>query len=150
MHPTLQQATNIAEARNTNQDQNGRIPEKKQRLIDWQVDQLHQLLLLIIARREQLRKAGIKPKNTGVIPQATVAQSEVPVFEEVQEVIKMPSDHPQGPPQIDSIQIDKEVLRQLNDYVTVVSTLYKDNPFHCFEHARHARDMRFLFRCLCA
>lgn len=127
IHPTLKQASGIVEARKNNRDLNTNlIPEKRQRLIDWHVDQLHQLLLLITARRKQLKKCGIKPKRQGVIPQATVAQAEVTVFEEVKEVIEMPAAHPKlGSPDTSSAKLDDNVLWQLNDWVTSISTLYK-------------------------
>lgn len=32
---------------------------------------------------------------------------------------------------------DPEVEQQLVKYVTAVASMYKDNPFHCFEHASH-------------
>jgi hypothetical protein len=33
--------------------------------------------------------------------------------------------------------LDPVVFRQLEDYITTISTIYHDNPFHNFEHASH-------------
>jgi hypothetical protein len=35
----------------------------------------------------------------------------------------------------DSVALDPEILDQLENYVTAVASMYRDNPFHSFEHA---------------
>jgi hypothetical protein len=139
IHPTLQQASSIAEARRAGRERNkDLVPEKTQRLIDWHVDQLQTLLLKIAARRKQLESRGFRPDSNNVIPQATVAQSEVTFFDEVKEAIEMPEFDPSlGPLDPTSIELDPNVLWQLNDYVTTISTLYRYNPFHNWYHCSH-------------
>jgi hypothetical protein len=36
-----------------------------------------------------------------------------------------------------SIELADEVTSQLHNYVSTIASLYRDNPFHNFEHASH-------------
>lgn len=58
------------------------------------------------------------------------------LLEEVQETIRVPTE---GPAQLkrdpNTIVVDPKVEKQLKDYMTVISCMYRDNPFHNYEHA---------------
>lgn len=83
-----------------------------------------------------------------------VAQSEVCVFDEVKEIITMPrfdAAKAQKLKNAEDIELSAVVIWQLHDYVTSISTMYRDNPFHCFEHAGHVTMsvMKLLSRVVC-
>lgn len=58
------------------------------------------------------------------------------LLEEVQSTIRVSTN---GPSQLKrdpkKIQVDPLVQRQLRDYIVVISSMYRDNAFHNFEHA---------------
>ena len=138
-HPTLLQASSIVEARQRDRDLcQGLVPEKEQRLIDWVVDQLYSVLKQIEAKRHMQQKIN---EENSVIPQAQFSSATTSVFEEVQEIIKMPPVDPQQEAALqnlmdpESVELHPDVKIQLNDFVTSISTLYRSNPFHNFVSA---------------
>jgi hypothetical protein len=61
-------------------------------------------------------------------------------IDEIVEIISMPKfDEKAAIKGIDhhSVEIDPVVARQLHDYVSIIASTYRDNPFHNFEHACH-------------
>jgi hypothetical protein len=63
----------------------------------------------------------------------------VNVIDEVSEIIYLPTytHPPPGMDVIESIVIAPEVETQLHTYVESIARMYRDNPFHNFEHAIH-------------
>jgi len=113
------------------------LTPKMQRLVDWNVDQLSRLLKLIVARRKHPRRAS--NVNTAY-DSYNNAKRNGTVLEEVKEVITLPNfdastfKSMEGP---DSIELPSEVMNQLHDYVTKICMMYRNIPFHNFEHASH-------------
>ena len=107
------------------------------RLIKWNVEQLLVLLKQIVARRS-LSKAqthstpsqDFTVDNTGTFP-----------IEEVQEVIALPEFDNMADTvtvfDMTNIVIPPIVEKQLKVYVTWVASMYRNNPFHNFDHASH-------------
>jgi hypothetical protein len=108
------------------------MSEKMLRSIQWNTDILGQLL-----REVQTNRGDAKPirllKDDG-----TTRDNGKTVLEEVKEIIHLPpfagktSNHVFG---LSSIK--PEALEQLHYYITAIATLYRNNPFHNFEHASH-------------
>jgi hypothetical protein len=104
-------------------------------LVDWNANVLAPFLTQVIIRR---RASGIcreKPSAMFV----THAEGET-VIDEVLEIIELPKfDSAAARNQIDTntIDLDPVVFRQMEDYTTTISTLYRENPYHNFEHASH-------------
>lgn len=120
-------------------DENCLIKTKHQRQVDWIVDQMERLLKQVLVQRRHIQAAKGQLGDT-IIPQAAIAQSEVCVFEEVKEVIPMPTFDALAALDIkvvDDVELSADVLWQLHDFVTSISTMYRDNPFHNFQHASH-------------
>jgi hypothetical protein len=62
------------------------------------------------------------------------------VLDEVVEIISIASfDAKAASHQFDlkEINLGEEVETQLRDFIVVISKMYRNNPFHCFEHASH-------------
>jgi hypothetical protein len=59
------------------------------------------------------------------------------VLNEVQEVIALPNFIGEPSRDPSTIQLRDEVVNQLRGFVATVAALYRDNPFHNFEHASH-------------
>ncbi|CAJ1968567.1 unnamed protein product [Cylindrotheca closterium] len=108
---------------------------KMERLVEWNVEVLTSLLQQIIASRRGEVKS-IEPlanleKTVG--SGATILEEFVPIiplkrFGE-RELRKRRPAH--------TIDIGEEAKSQLRSFLTIIAGLYKDNPFHNFEHASH-------------
>jgi 3'5'-cyclic nucleotide phosphodiesterase len=57
------------------------------------------------------------------------------LLEEVKETVEIKKTRAMFKRDPASIQLHHKVVEQLEDYVTVIAKLYRDNPFHNFEHA---------------
>eukprot|EP00538_Stauroneis_constricta_P012875 CAMPEP_0119571742 /NCGR_PEP_ID=MMETSP1352-20130426/44271_1 /TAXON_ID=265584 /ORGANISM="Stauroneis constricta, Strain CCMP1120" /LENGTH=1270 /DNA_ID=CAMNT_0007621425 /DNA_START=84 /DNA_END=3894 /DNA_ORIENTATION=- len=59
------------------------------------------------------------------------------VLQEIQETVEIPNRPYQYHRNPKDVVLDLEVQQQLKDYMEVISKMYRDNPFHNFEHASH-------------
>lgn len=100
------------------------------RLIDWNVDLLKNLLKRIVAYRIDMgikkeTDANFIEESTGAIVRDEVAYSiSLPRFDETIAKTKP-----------ESIKLGREVEEQLHSFVSLIAGLYHDNPFHNFKHA---------------
>ena len=121
------------------------LDAKAKRLVDWNCDQMIRLLKLVVARRSAMQRRGsVDATNlTGSTTENFMNRNlrkVGTVLEEVREIITLPKFDPKvyrNHDDPDSVVLDDEVLSQLHDYVSTIATLYRDNPFHNFEHASH-------------
>jgi 3'5'-cyclic nucleotide phosphodiesterase len=116
------------------------LPDHVVRLAKWNADLLGRKLCVIVSQR-----AARKIKGT---PRAVMARLEREIMEhvktpleEVLDAIKLPKsgagvpmEETDGCPPVD---LAPDVVEQLHSYLVTVALLYRDNPFHCFEHATH-------------
>lgn len=105
-----------------------------QRLVDWNVEVLEQSLKHILSKRE------VSGKTSQVeLPILKSKDGEI-VADEVAETITFPEfDEASSPDKFNpgSIQLSAPVASQLREYVSHVSSKFRDNPFHCLDHASH-------------
>jgi hypothetical protein len=60
------------------------------------------------------------------------------VLEDVLEFVPLPEfDEDAVQADVEQVKIDPQVKHQLMEYVSAVASMYRDNPFHNFEHASH-------------
>jgi hypothetical protein len=104
---------------------------KTTRLVKWNVDILANLLKQVNARRDVTSVATVKEKGEDTL------LSKQTVLEEVKEIIHLPTFRGQTAQNQDTVALSAVVLEQLEDYVSTVASMYRDNPFHNFEHASH-------------
>lgn len=97
-------------------------------------DVLLRLLKQVIARRHVLLKRD--PKRKADADENQLVAPDLHVIDEVREIIEVPN-HRVGNLDFDSIQLPKEVVDEMYDYVSNIAAMYHDNPFHNFEHASH-------------
>jgi hypothetical protein len=102
-------------------------------LIDWQVALLSRLLKQIVLRRNT--KNGRKAQH-----QVNLDTNKIVPRDEITEKIVMPAFDPEmnkNSMDLDSVELPVAVVSQLNDLVTTIALLYRDNSFHNYEHACH-------------
>ena len=116
---------------------------KHQRLIDYNVDLLMHHLRRVVAMRNALLMAGRRCSQGGlppVIHEPSTDSEDRMVLDEVTEVIRLPqydATAVKGYVDPDTIELPPKVISQLKRYVSVVGAMYRQNPFHNFEHASH-------------
>eukprot|EP00980_Cylindrotheca_fusiformis_P026124 scaffold15423_cov123-Cylindrotheca_fusiformis.AAC.1 len=108
---------------------------KTERLVEWDVALLTSLLQQIIASRGGIVK-HIKPLSS---EERTIGNSGT-VLEEFTPIIplkRFEAEDLQQRQRPSSIEISDKIKCQLRGYLSNVASMYKDNPFHNFEHASH-------------
>ena len=111
--------------------------QKVQRLIDWNCELLVQLLKKVVMRRK-VCKTGRDPDSKLKTIESQFSESHN-VLDEVVEIIKLPKFQDAGDNHTDLKKVDlgDEVNDQLREYVSILASMYRDNAFHCYEHASH-------------
>mgnify|MGYP005854584413 CR=1 FL=1 len=103
-------------------------------MVDWNVEILSRSLTLIAIHRQAERQLRDAPDRSD-----SIIQPEGCAIDEVTEIIELP--------EFDSAfiktkgdgnaELAPEILKQLHTFVTAIASMYRDNPFHNFEHASH-------------
>ncbi|CAB9518147.1 Receptor-type guanylate cyclase gcy [Seminavis robusta] len=126
------------------EDDNGNSGAQQQaqdRLVDWIVKLLSDDILKILSARA--RSSAIKANSIGNLMKG--ANAPAPTYhppegktcmDEVKEVIRMPKTVAKSDERKVS-EIPDEALHELGEYVTGIALMYRNNPFHNFEHACH-------------
>lgn len=131
--------------------------EKTSRLIDWNCDVLLRLLKQMVARRRMMAKMKLQ-SSLAIVPglnqlksrrqsiNQTLYGSPVDdgnengtVIDEVKEIITLPKldlKFAKAQEDADSVELDEKVMSELTEYVSNIAAMYRENPFHNFEHAR--------------
>jgi hypothetical protein len=128
----------------------GHRVQKRNRVADWVVEMLSNLLKEMKAKREL---TGIKPDSqdtiekleckTGGEHSGSIDVTADTVIDEVADVLKLPvyATNMVGSADLSSEKaaapLDQDVMDELKDYVYKIASMYNKNPFHNFEHASH-------------
>lgn len=112
-----------------------KFTSKLDRLVNWNVEILSNLIKHIVARR---RKKGLPDSGEHFDAKVALTHGGT-VLDEVQEIIALPDFDETGysGDNHESIRLSENVMHQLHEYVRCIAMLYRDNPFHNFEHASH-------------
>ena len=109
---------------------------KTSRLINWNKELLSKLLKRIVARRQAL--AGEEHKSG--LAEDIDRDDGMTILDEVQEIVALPAFDPSVTKKEvhpDTIDLGEEVEKQLGSFVATIASMYRENPFHCFDHASH-------------
>jgi class 3 adenylate cyclase len=104
---------------------------KTARLVKWNVDVLANLLKRVHEQRDVTNLAPSEPESD------VTHLSNQTVLEEWREIIHLPTFRGQTEKKEEDVELDPVVLDQLQNYVAAVASMYRNNPFHNFEHASH-------------
>ena len=114
--------------------------DKAERLVNWNTEIICRILREIIARREAIGTPPDTEEELLNLERSSVLRHEGRiVMDERVDVIELPIFCAASKKQRDSesIKLVPMVVNQLHDYIQTVAALYRDNPFHNFEHASH-------------
>lgn len=111
---------------------------KRMRLIEWNVAILSKTLKQIVARRRAEGRDGKAELLTRDGEHRAAGRT---VLEEVSETITLPKFDAATAKEMrgdsSTIELGDKVVAQLRGYVEKIADMYRDNPFHNFEHASH-------------
>lgn len=118
------------------------VTAKTKRLVEWNSVLLGKLLKQILLRRKARKgkKKAADAESEAKFQAAIDSVANGQAIDEVQDTISLPhfdqksfskNVHP------DSAEVPDAVLAQLLMFVSRIADLYKNNPFHNFEHASH-------------
>ena len=121
------------------EDYNNELPEMKnhlskaQRLIEWNTEVLSKLLQQIVASRSDEPPMDLSQleKNIG---KDQIALDE---FKEIVSLPKLRPDEMKHRRDPSEVLLPLHVVAQLRNYITKISAMYLDNPFHNFEVSRN-------------
>jgi uncharacterized membrane protein YeaQ/YmgE (transglycosylase-associated protein family) len=124
----------LVESNDESEDHVLALGDKTKRLIEWNVDLLMGLLRSVVARR--VAKGESRSGTNSYILEGRLGAT---VLDEVLEVITLPKFDAKAftDVNLDSIDLGPAVEDAVRNYVTTVALLYRENPFHNFEHASH-------------
>ena len=107
-----------------------------QRLVQWNVEMLIQLLKKVVADRRRGGKAAHKSAKTAERDFAKRKEGAT-FLDEVAEIIALPSFDRQKANEnngkTEEIELDEEVEQQICNFVSCIAASYRNNPFHNFE-----------------
>eukprot|EP00980_Cylindrotheca_fusiformis_P014108 scaffold3710_cov103-Cylindrotheca_fusiformis.AAC.7 len=108
---------------------------KTERLVEWDVALLTSLLQQIIASRggvvKHIKPLSAEERTIGI--NGTVLEEFTPIIP----LKRFEAQDLQQRQRPSSIEVGDKVKCQLRGYLSNVASMYKDNPFHNFEHANH-------------
>jgi 3'5'-cyclic nucleotide phosphodiesterase/Adenylate and Guanylate cyclase catalytic domain len=126
------------------------IEERMQRMVDWNVEVLHAHLLKLVAARQRtttvvLDRRGVSQreklgKHQDSPVEVELVNRDTQVIDEMTDILSLPQfmerDHENELSQEESLLLEP-AKEQLRDFVSRIAHLYRDVPFHNFEHASH-------------
>ena len=111
------------------------LGERTQRLVDWNVEMLLQLMKQVVASRP----ARSDKKRGSITHEAHELRITGNPLDEVREIISLPAfDNGVVAQDVDSVKIPREVIAQLHLLVSEIACRYNDNPFHNFDVSWHS------------
>ena len=122
------------------------MEDKEARLIGWNVEILSRLLKQIIAMRDDDEGVGDddsdsfandKDDDSSAADDSKLRVDTKRPLDEVQEIIALPPMAAKYSRDPEKVELSWDVKKQLRDYVKNIAGMYRDNPFHSFEHASH-------------
>lgn len=109
--------------------------QKNTRLIEWMVELLMEDVKKIVNIR---RQSGLKEASTELVycpPDGKTCLDEVKTSIQMAEFDAKKSSLAAG--DASKVKVDPVVVDELRSYVGIIASMYRDNPFHSFEHACH-------------
>ena len=113
------------------------------RLVDWNVEVLHSLLKKVAEHRVALGKPASKRATASVVRHEKSLVDETKTttaIDEMTQILEMPAFDARVVTNADKarqVVMDAKVRKELEHFVLTICSMYRDVPFHNFEHASH-------------
>jgi hypothetical protein len=106
--------------------------EKLERLVDWNTDVFCGVLKQVVARNRSFGR--IKEKS---VMDATDFKTAGAAVDEVVEVIELPELAQTSSDEATVVPLDPKVAIQVRCFIKKIASMYRNNPFHNFEHVSY-------------
>jgi len=120
------------------------LSEQNQRLADWNSNQLLLLLDTVVAHRQATgggnrNDSDDDPELQSLGGEHTGVDEDISIIKKIKDKITMPSYNSEVfVKALDTpTNLSEVVQQQLHDYVSIICSMYVDNPFHSYQHASH-------------
>ena len=122
------------------------VSTRQNRLIEWNVDVLMQLLQKVIVKRQKEAAAASDASDALLAEKEDIEQKpmlpipnglKVPRFGLDSRKNEEKENGTEMKPLDETVPLDPAVGDQLRAYVVLIHSMYRDHPFHNFEHASH-------------
>jgi len=113
-----------------------KVTDCSSNLVNQNVDMIIGLLKKIAASRGADNSSSEVVVDEGKFASTTNSTS----FDELADVIALPKFDPEAAKRsscMEEIELDPRVEEEVRNYVLAVESIYRNNEFHCFEHASH-------------
>jgi hypothetical protein len=112
--------------------------ERIQRLVEYNCDILLQILKKVVAKRAQAKTNTDEDNSKKNLQKLEDRLGKTGnCLEEVAEVIYLPKFDSAAYNDSETVEVSEEVVSQLCNYVQTIASMYRNNPFHNFDHASH-------------
>jgi len=112
------------------------LDDKTRRLTEWISKTMERTLRVIVLRRlaQESQEDQQESKDGLDLSPAQSLDSEKRVIDEVQEIIQLPqrSKNMLGNVDMKKAELSRDAVTQLHDFVALIASMYKANPFHNF------------------
>ena len=111
-----------------------------QRLVGWAADVLQKLLLRVVRERSVVGEEVADAEAPDVRQILHESAGSNPINEVVETITLPKFDRDQAKRRLNqshAMELDSSVTSQLREYVATVASMYRQNPFHNFDHAAH-------------
>jgi Adenylate and Guanylate cyclase catalytic domain len=115
------------------------VEEKKNRIAEWTVEVLASALKTIVASRKSKKSKPDPAEKIEVLESMSLLHSgdNKSVIDEVVTCISLPDHSVDHNVSEGDTTLSDNIMEELRDYVQKIASLYKNNPFHNFDHANH-------------
>lgn len=126
-------------------DQIGGVKTKTYRSVKWTVQMLLPYLKKIVAMRDEKEAVVVEAGSDDWLKVATnevegqdIGESHcMTVLDQCREIITLPSEAAKYKRNWYDVELSPLVEAQVESYVATIASMYRNVPFHCFEHAGH-------------
>eukprot|EP00977_Amphora_coffeiformis_P006244 scaffold1341_cov178-Amphora_coffeaeformis.AAC.21 len=114
--------------------------QERSRLVNWNVAVLQKYLCAIVKYRTVSDSTLKQMVNAASELSYDVERMDGMLLDEVQEIIDLPTFNARAVMKMrqpEDVELPVGVMEELEEYVTTISLMYRENPFHSFQHASH-------------
>ena len=113
--------------------------QKRERLVDWNVEMLLSFLVTVVSYRQKHSEGSNKRRRQKctIADTCNVSHGTISILEEVTEIIELPDFDEEHPSNRADATLSPIIRSQLHEFVTRIASTYREHPFHNLEHASH-------------
>ncbi len=109
------------------------LKDRIQRLVEYNCDHMSLLMKKMIAKRRSKQQSALQGERIRKL-EDSIAKRDA-CLDEVVEIIELPQFDSAAYVVCNDLEVPNDVKSQLSEYIHMIASMYRDNPFHNFDHA---------------